>query len=560
MNVPSSLINQQGQTMIGSDDYQRLSLRKRNLCNYNETGNDLDNDNDNDDERRSGTVYSYEVDHQDHDDGDDKATVVPPQNEFGRKPVQQLDPQTKTVVAQFPSVTSAAKAMQVSLPAICLAIRKYKQQVDAKSAGFLWRHAPEDMDMDMDMDNSNVDSDMDATSNERPQKRVILRVLVHGEEQVYQQDGSCSSLLLLLADVSPQEGFSLQNKNKNACDDLDSMRHEATDSEALEEDSESESLEQGNELDDIQSLESSSVSMDDDDDDDDDDDATPKMTNKLLTNIPSHGESSTLESSSVHDDDDDDSVLTMEYREDSNNPYSKAVGRPGLQVEQLCLQTGQVLQSFASILQATKGTGFAYNLIRDNLDKVVKGFFWRRKGSHVLPPTNNNMLEKQPTSSKNNNNNNNLMPKPKRQKASTTRPVEKTCLTTGKVLARLESISMAAKSVGVAYQSIHGVVTGYRGQVSCKGYGWRYASSSPNSSAAPSTDMTVSADAVPASTITTAVVPNLNVGSKGQETYSYIPQSGDRFRVFFETVRDISCEMLFVIDSLPMLKNIVPTT
>jgi hypothetical protein len=139
-------MNHQQQPMISSDDYRRLSLRKRNICNYNETENDDDYNNHNNNER-SGTFYE---DHDNHKKEKKKHQ--------SRKAVQQLDPQTKNVVAQYPSLTSAANAMQVTLPAICMAISKYKQQVYAKSAGFLWRHAPEEELKDSDDDNDNDDS------------------------------------------------------------------------------------------------------------------------------------------------------------------------------------------------------------------------------------------------------------------------------------------------------------------------------------------------------------------------------------------------------------------
>jgi hypothetical protein len=444
MNIPSSLVNQPQQPMIGSHDYQRLSLRKRKLCNYNETENDSDSD------KRSEAFYKEH-----HDDGDKAGSPCIKQ----KKAVQQLDPHTKTVVAQFPSVTSAAKAMQVSLPAICLAIRKYKQQVHATSAGFIWRPAPETLE----------------------------------------EDSECN---------------------------------------------ESSSLEQGNELDYIPSSnhEKSSPSIDDDNDDSDDD--TRKMENKTLGNIASEDEP-TLDSSSSQDED-DSVVLTVDHR-----------GRPGLQVEQLCLQTGQVLQSFASISEASRDTGLAHKSIRYNLDKVYSGFFWRRKGSQALPlplPAPNKVEEQKqeqqqtscyapstemiasvPVAAYAS-----VLPKAKRQKTdSTVRTVEKVCLKTGKVMARFESISMAAKATGAAYSSIHCIVKGYRGRVSCQGYGWRHALSP---GAAKSTEITVS---VPVASTTvlpkipkgqtkrTTVLPKVLI--KGQQTY--IPRSGDRFRVFFDTVR-----------------------
>jgi hypothetical protein len=141
MNIPSSLMNQQQQPMIGSDDYRRLSLRKRNICNYNET----ENDDDYNDDEWSGTFY----DNHNHKKKKHQSW----------KAVHQLDPETKNVViAQYPSLTTAADAMQVSLPAICMAIRKHKQQVYAKSVGFLRRHAPGEELNDSDSDNDNDDS------------------------------------------------------------------------------------------------------------------------------------------------------------------------------------------------------------------------------------------------------------------------------------------------------------------------------------------------------------------------------------------------------------------
>ena len=238
-------------------------------------------------------------------------------------------------------------------------------------------------------------------------------------------------------------------------------------------------------------------------------------------------------------------------------------------IEQLCLQTGRVIQSFDSMMKASKGTGLAHTSIRYHLDVVFKGFFLRRKGSQAMPPllllpllpatttlkeqqqqtsstispggeddspstkrilvsvpaattTASTVLPKK--SSKKNIDLVVLLPKAKRHKqtASTVgRPVEKTCLTTKKVVARYDSISMAAKSVGVAYQSIHGIVKGYKGQVACKGYGWRYASA------------TVEVGEVKTST----TQMDLSALIKKGHQKPYIPQSGDRFRVLFDTVR-----------------------
>jgi hypothetical protein len=117
---------------------------------------------------------------------------------------------------------------------------------------------------------------------------------------------------------------------------------------------------------------------------------------------------------------------------------------------------------------------------------------------------------------------------------TTKKPVKKVCLKTGKVLERFESITKAAQSAGVVYQSIHGVVTGYRGRVMCKGHGWRYASSSssppPGDDAPPNTEIvSVSTVHLPASSITDVlpkVLPNNN--HKGQTCY-YIPQSLIRY-------------------------------
>lgn len=117
-------------------------------------------------------------------------------------------------------------------------------------------------------------------------------------------------------------------------------------------------------------------------------------------------------------------------------------------VEQLGLKTGDVLATFDSISDAATSVGCrAGNItgVCTGQYRSSSGFFWRYKGSDALPPK----------------------PKQKRQ-------VEQLCLESGQVLATFDSISAAAKFIGITSPGISYCCNGRNGSKSAGGFGWRF--------------------------------------------------------------------------------------
>ena len=251
---------------------------------------------------------------------------------------------------------------------------------------------------------------------------------------------------------------------------------------------------------------------------------------------------------------DDDSVFAFEEWSNAREYVGSATsippttskssggGRPGMKIEQVCLQTGKKLQRFDSISEAAKLTGFSYHNIRESMGQVSNGYFWRVEGSTALPShlkepknpanvllgTNKKSLHTahlieastQFTSSPI------VSPTPP-VTAIAGKPVEKYCVKTGRLLARFGSITEAALSVGVAPANIMAVVSSLKTSKMCMGFGWRYArlvEPPPETSNG----------LVPAVSANTVVVPSHVTGVAPVGTYS--PQEGDRFRIYFDKV------------------------
>jgi hypothetical protein len=150
---------------------------------------------------------------------------------------------------------------------------------------------------------------------------------------------------------------------------------------------------------------------------------------------------------------------------------SRPPGRPGMKIEQICLQTGKLLQRFDSVSEAAKLTGFNYSKIRASMGQVSDGFFWRVEGSTALPshleePTHANVFVEGEYNAR------------KCARSSMYRPpgrpgmkIEQICLQTGKLLQRFDSISEAAKLTGFNFFK-HSKSRASMGQVS-DGFFWR---------------------------------------------------------------------------------------
>ena len=144
---------------------------------------------------------------------------------------------------------------------------------------------------------------------------------------------------------------------------------------------------------------------------------------------------------------DDDTIVcvhlkTLDY-EWKNDQGQKAV-------EKLDLKTGEVLETFRSISDAASSISGASG---GNLSAVIRGnsmssygFFWRYKGSSVLPP------------------------KPKRKKK-----ICQICLNTGRVIETFDSIVDAGNAVGIATPGISYCCNGRNSAKSAGGFGWQFA-------------------------------------------------------------------------------------
>ena len=131
------------------------------------------------------------------------------------------------------------------------------------------------------------------------------------------------------------------------------------------------------------------------------------------------------------------------YEGSTSTPSPKAYRKP---VEKVCLSTGKVLESFPSATAAAQSvntnTGHMSRVLTGKY-KSCKGFFWRYEGSTSTPSPKQNW-----------------------------KPVEKVCLSTGKVLESFPSVTAAAQSINATTGHIILVLTGKAS--SCKGFFWRY--------------------------------------------------------------------------------------
>ena len=118
-------------------------------------------------------------------------------------------------------------------------------------------------------------------------------------------------------------------------------------------------------------------------------------------------------------------------------------------VEQLDLKTGKVLATFESIVDAatSTSTGQANNITGVCYGRIPtsNGYFWRFKGSDALPP-----------------------------KSKSKREVKQLCLTSGRVIAKFESITEASKTLGISKSGISCCCQKSSQQISSGGFGWRF--------------------------------------------------------------------------------------
>lgn len=119
-------------------------------------------------------------------------------------------------------------------------------------------------------------------------------------------------------------------------------------------------------------------------------------------------------------------------------------------IEQLNLETGQVLATFDSISDATRSIPNAsatrVTAVCTGRYKSSNGYFWRYKGSTELP---------------------------KKKKGQ--RKIEQLCLKTGRVIATFDTIQDAGKAVGITTPGISYCCNGRNGSKSAGGFGWRFA-------------------------------------------------------------------------------------
>jgi len=118
-------------------------------------------------------------------------------------------------------------------------------------------------------------------------------------------------------------------------------------------------------------------------------------------------------------------------------------------VEQLDLQTGQIMASFESISHATRsipnGNASRITAVCTGRYKSANGFFWRYKGSTEMP-----------------------------KKKKGRRKIDQLCLKTGRVIATFDTIRAAGKAVGITTPGISYCCNGRQNSKSAGGFGWRF--------------------------------------------------------------------------------------
>ena len=132
-------------------------------------------------------------------------------------------------------------------------------------------------------------------------------------------------------------------------------------------------------------------------------------------------------------------------------PSAQQCGRKP--VEQLSLETGEVLQVFRSKTEAAASVGMTiHSLHLDSADACTehRGFYWRHQGSNATPPARAPLISK------------------------SRKPVEQICLKTGAVLNRFTSVADAAHAVQIKAPSISAICNGWKGHLSAAGFGWRF--------------------------------------------------------------------------------------
>ncbi|CAJ1960408.1 unnamed protein product [Cylindrotheca closterium] len=118
-------------------------------------------------------------------------------------------------------------------------------------------------------------------------------------------------------------------------------------------------------------------------------------------------------------------------------------------IEQLDLQTGQILNTFDSISDAARsienGVGNRITTACKGRYRSAHGYFWRYKGSTALP-----------------------------RKKKGRRKIDQLCLKTGRVIATFDTITAAGKAVGITTPGISYCCNGRNGSTSAAGFGWRF--------------------------------------------------------------------------------------
>ena len=238
-------------------------------------------------------------------------------------------------------------------------------------------------------------------------------------------------------------------------------------------------------------------------------------------------------------------------------------GRNGIQVEQVCAQTGQVLYRYNSLSDAARFNHVGTKRIRNAISSGMgeNGILWRvahdgfhsqainintARSSHA-----NNKRTAMPMDGDSSKHTKHSQTKTVVRKKSSEQPittsrdesscvtadssspddskipnirsasskaVEQLCPQTGTVLQRFPSVGSAARSIGVTSSGIVNVLRGYKGATVCRGFGWRYAKAHDR--------------------IQTQVEEEEEENEgKAAKAEAYIPSCGDRFRVFYQTVR-----------------------
>jgi len=151
-------------------------------------------------------------------------------------------------------------------------------------------------------------------------------------------------------------------------------------------------------------------------------------------------------------------VIRGKYKSHGNFIWRRPNGfRPdgfSRSIEQVDIETGEVLHVYPSIADAARTTGYTkqsiQRIVAGKADRVsYKGFYWRRVGDKSSPK----------------------QPKPKAPIKQGRQPVEQICAQTGKVLATFDSIAEAAESLKISTRLIRMVLKGI--QKSTRGYTFR---------------------------------------------------------------------------------------